>query len=102
MHFNKPFILVTRVGNNNTNDTYRNPRQLYYEFDDMSDLFHYAAARISGNETPVSALRITVGQLDTDTSYDDSKVYRMPTHGEYFHNFPVALDEYKRGIRVDM
>jgi hypothetical protein len=83
MHFNKPFVLVTRVGENSTNDTYHNPRQRYYEHDSMSALFKHAA-RMSNNEKAVSALRIS-----------DDKI-------EYFHDFLTALDEYKRGIRVDM
>jgi hypothetical protein len=93
MHFNKPYILVTRVGENNTNDTYHNPRQRYYEHDSMSALFKHAA-RIGSNEKPVSALRV----LSPD--HIDQNEWNTAT--DYFHNFPVALDEYKRGIRVEM
>jgi hypothetical protein len=49
----------------------------------MSALFKHAAS-MTNNETAVSALRIS-----------DDKI-------EYFNDFLTALDEYRRGIRVDM
>ena len=96
LHFNKPFILVTRVGNNEGNDTYRNPTQRYYEFDDMYGLYKYAA-RMSGEQKAVSVLRIMFDHSD-EVDYNEYGTERI----DYFHNFPADLDEYKRGIRVDM
>ena len=93
LHFNKPFILVTSVGNNEGNDTYRNSHQKYYEHDSMAQLFKHAA-RING-ETPVSALRVT-------SEVNEGGEFAAPTRADYFHNFTAALDEYRRGIRVDM
>ena len=93
LHFNKPFILVTRIGNNEGNDTYHNPTQRYYEFDSMITLFK-AASRFSRDEQPISALQVAGDGIEYDQ-------FGTPiTH--YFHNFTAALDEYKRGIRVEM
>ena len=103
MYFNKPFILVTRVGENTTNDTYHNPHQRYYEFDTMKELFYFASRsnHLLKDETPVSALR-TVNYSMLHLIPTDKDDYTCPTKAEYFHNFTTALDEYKRGIRVDM
>jgi hypothetical protein len=104
LHFTKPSILVTRVGENNGNDSYHNPHQRYYQYDSMRLLFK-AAAQFAGNETPVSALRVHDNDLNMreilDVAIDKFKDYR-PRTADYFHNFTAALDEYKRGIRVDM
>lgn len=101
LHFTKPFVLVTRVGNNDTNDAYYNPYQKYYEFDDMKMVFHYAHTCMKYNEKPVTALRITNFSMDHLIPKDKDD-YTCPTKADYFHNFTAALDEYKRGIRVDM
>lgn len=91
LHFNKPFILVTRVGINDTNDAYHNPHQRYYEHDSMHALFKHAA-KMSSDEKPISALRILMGGMYTD-QFDCVRT-------DYFHDFTSALEEYKRGVRV--
>lgn len=109
LHFTKPFILVTRVGENSTNDAYHNPHQKYYEFDTMKSLFFFAKnGFVSKEEKPVSALRVRIdnevlidGSVDMQGRQPSSGRYRK-TVADYFHNFTAALDEYKRGIRVDM
>ena len=93
MRFNKPFVLVTRIGENNTNDSYNNPHQRYYEHSNMSDAFKHAAS-MRGEEKAVSILRIL------SPSHIDQNEWGTAT--DYFNDFPQALDEYKRGIRVDM
>ncbi len=89
LHFNKPFILVTRVGNNDTNNAYHNPHQHYYEHDSMNQLFKHAA-RMGNDEKPISALRI----LDVPYNVDGNE---SGPRADYFHNFTTALDEYKDG-----
>lgn len=99
LQFTKPFILVTRIGSNDTNNQYHNPRQRYYEFDNMRVLF-YRASKMNGDETPVSALRILV-EAETLADIDNSGVMcRQPRRADYFHNFTKALEEYKQGVRV--
>lgn len=100
LHFNKPFVLVTRMGENDTNNAYHNPRQHYYEFDNMKMVFHYAKTCMKHGEVPVSALRIIISRQPAMS--EDGVVYHTSPHSEYFHNFTAALDEYKRGIRVEM
>lgn len=102
MQFTKPFILVTRIGDNYTNNPYHNPLQRYYEYDNMRQLF-YRASKISGGETPVAALRITnyttLSNKERD-AYGNVYEYQSPSRADYFHNFTKALEEYKQGIRV--
>lgn len=87
LHFTKPFILVTRIGENNTNDSYLNPTQHYYEFDTMNVLFKYASRCMKHDEKALTALRLYWYNPD-----------KHP-YSEYFHDFPTALHEYKTGVR---
>lgn len=98
LHFNKPFILVTRVGNNETNNEYYNPHQRYYEHDSINELFKHAA-KFAGDEKAISCLKI-VQDIEAGVLKDFSvnEYGTVTTH--YFHDFTAALDEYKRGIRV--
>lgn len=101
LHFTKPFILVTRVGDNVTNNPYHNPYQKYYACDTMKQLFE-SCNYLGRDETPVSALRITRFSGEFVYSDVDNTPYHERSRADYFHNFTAALDEYKRGIRVDM
>lgn len=86
LYFSKPFILVTRIEENNTNDSYLNPTQCYYEFDTMDVLFKYASRYLKHDEKALTALRIHTNDNGEDTS-------------SYFVDFPTALNEYKIGVR---
>lgn len=91
LKFEKPYILVTRIGENLTNDTYHNPVQKYYQFEHMNILFKYASRYMMKEEMPVSALRI-IDAFDTEKEV-------VVQRSEYFHDFPTALQEYRDGTR---
>lgn len=95
LHFNKPFILVTRLGENDTNNPYHNPRQRYYEFDDMNTLFKYASRYMAHDEKPLSALRVSCQNLGDILRLANGEMKAS----EYFHDFPTALQEYRDGVR---
>lgn len=97
LYFTKPYILVTRIGENDTNNPYLNPVQKYYEFDSMSVLYKYASRYMKKDETPLTALRVSLLAGYNDDDDDDDPPYHV---SEYFHDFPTALQEYKDGIRV--
>lgn len=102
LHFTKPFILVTRIGENNTNDSYLNPMQRYYEFDTMEVLFKYASRYLKHDEKALTAIRITNQDHITDEIViaDSAGEYRYDgPRSEYFYDFPTALNEYKTGLR---
>lgn len=104
LHFNKPFILVTRIGNNEGNDKYHNPYQRYYEFDAMNELFKCASQFGTINhrdEKPISALRIITGPPIAYGNHNE-EFNRIPSKADYFNDFPTALDEYRKGIRRDV
>lgn len=97
--FTKPFILVTRVGENETGHSYYNPHQRYYEYDTMKALFESARQfPRDAKEKPISALRILPSR-DTVFGGPDGS-HQAPACADYFHDFTTALEEYCTGIRV--